>query len=55
MKVAICNYCNYIHFSVKKTKYGYQLTCLQCGEVDNYYTKRRIEKLDNIIRNGGIL
>lgn len=56
MKQLNCNYCFHQHFSVNKTKYGYQLICLQCGESVNYYTKKRIENFDKCIKeNGGVI
>lgn len=52
----ICNYCFYQHFDVNKTKYGYKLICLQCGEVKHIYTRRRFKELDKAIRyNGGVI
>lgn len=56
MVQVICKYCFHQHFSVNKTKYGYKLICLQCGEAKHVYTRKRIKELDKaIIFNGGVI
>lgn len=56
MNKLTCNYCFYQHFGVNKTRYGYRLTCLQCGEVRYVYTRKRFKELDKAIRyNGGVI
>lgn len=56
MNNLICEYCFYQHFNIKKTKFGYELQCLQCGEKQYIYTKKRYKELDKLIKeNGGII